>query len=75
MIPTHDGVLVDECDPLFPLFASLPRWVEVKRRAGMNLNRTLCETYLLITSEDDYPDYPRVRSRLKDVCRSLNANT
>lgn len=74
MIALESGLYVDECDPLYPRIQDFGSWAEVKRVVGSNLNRTLCGTYILVTAEDDFPDYREVRAEILDVCRRLNAN-
>jgi len=73
MIPTNEGVLVDSCDPLFPALADFAIWERIKRATGRNLNRMLCGTYLVVTSEDDYPSYPEVLERIAEASRRVNA--
>lgn len=72
MIPTNEGVYVDGCDPLFPSLADFATWERIKRETGRNLNRTLCGSYLVVTSEDDYPRYPEVLKAIDEACRSVN---
>ena len=75
MIATKEGVLVDQCDPLFKILLNFDAWGRVKQAIGRNLNRTLCGTYLLITAEEDYPDYTEIRDVIDKTCRRLNANS
>jgi hypothetical protein len=72
MIPTNEGVLVDSCDPLWALLADFRSWERIKRETGRNLNRTMCPTYIQITSEETYPDYLEVHHLVQEASKRIH---